>query len=168
MSDVEVLARVEQRRKWTQAEKAALLAEVDAAGSKIRTVARRHGISERVLYNWRSAKRAAQTCQGIIGPESPIVSMEVSPRRLVGGECNHRSETTRRDRGVTLSAMSSRSQAADNDAPADVLAEGQRVLDEWDAQYRKVLDQHYARELHSEDNKKLGQAVTRLLAKRRI
>jgi len=59
MSDVEVLARVERRRKWTPAEKAALLAEVEAAGGKVRCVARRHGISESVLYNWRSARKAA-------------------------------------------------------------------------------------------------------------
>ena len=59
MSEVEVLARVERRRKWTQAEKAALLAEVDAAGGKVLPVARRHGISESVLYNWRCARKAA-------------------------------------------------------------------------------------------------------------
>lgn len=59
MSEVEVLARVERRRKWTQEEKAALLCEVEAAGGKVRPVARRYGISESVLYNWRSARKAA-------------------------------------------------------------------------------------------------------------
>jgi transposase len=59
MSEVEVLARVERRRKWTREEKAALLAEVEAAGGKVRRVARRHGISESVLYNWCSARKAA-------------------------------------------------------------------------------------------------------------
>lgn len=59
MSEVEILARIERRRKWTPEEKAALLAEVEAAGGKVRRVARRHGISESVLYNWRSARKAA-------------------------------------------------------------------------------------------------------------
>ncbi len=59
MAEAEVLAKVERRRKWTQEEKAALLAEVEAAGGKVRPVARRHGISESVLYNWRSAMKAA-------------------------------------------------------------------------------------------------------------
>lgn len=59
MSEVEVLARVERRRKWTQEEKAALLGEVESAGGKVGPVARRHGISESVLYNWRSARKAA-------------------------------------------------------------------------------------------------------------
>jgi len=67
MSEVEVLARVERRRKWTQEEKAALLAEVEAAGGKVRRVARRHGISESVLYNWRSARKAALEAAGCSG-----------------------------------------------------------------------------------------------------
>ena len=56
MWEVELLARVERRRKWTQEEKAALLGEVEAAGGKVRPVARRHGISERVLYNCRATR----------------------------------------------------------------------------------------------------------------
>lgn len=59
MSDVEIVARVERRRKWTIREKAALLAEVEAEGGKVKLVARRHRISESLLYNWRSAWKAA-------------------------------------------------------------------------------------------------------------
>jgi transposase len=50
---------VERRRKWSAQDKAALLAEVEAAGGKVRVVARRHGISESVLYNWRAARQAS-------------------------------------------------------------------------------------------------------------
>ena len=35
MSDVEIVARVERRRKWTIEEKAALIAEVEAEGGKV-------------------------------------------------------------------------------------------------------------------------------------
>jgi transposase len=59
LADVEIIARVERRRKWTAQEKAALLAEVEAEGGRVMVVARRHRISESVLYNWRSAWRAA-------------------------------------------------------------------------------------------------------------
>ena len=72
MSDVEVLARVERRRRWTPAEKAALLTEVEADGGKIRPVARRHGISESVLYNWLAAKKAA--LEAGAGSSEPITS----------------------------------------------------------------------------------------------
>jgi len=57
---VEIMARVERRRKWTAAEKAALLAELEAEGGKVAVVARRHRVSESLLYNWRSAWRAAE------------------------------------------------------------------------------------------------------------
>ena len=68
MSEVDILGRVERRRVWTAQEKAALLAEIDAEGGKVRLVARRHRISESVLYNWRSARKAAAVAMG--APES--------------------------------------------------------------------------------------------------
>jgi transposase-like protein len=40
-------------------EPAALLAEVEAEGGKVKLVARRHRMSESLLYNWRSAWKAA-------------------------------------------------------------------------------------------------------------
>jgi transposase len=51
---------VARRRQWTPEEKAALMAEVDAEGGRVLMVARRHGISKSLLYNWRSAWKAAK------------------------------------------------------------------------------------------------------------
>jgi transposase len=68
VAEVEIVARVERRRKWTEAEKAALLAEVEAEGGKVSVVARRHRVSESLLYNWRSAVRAAATAQADATP----------------------------------------------------------------------------------------------------
>jgi transposase len=59
VSEVEILARVERRRKWSIEEKAALIAEVEAEGGKVKLVAQRHRISESLLYNWRAAWKAA-------------------------------------------------------------------------------------------------------------
>ena len=64
MSDVEILARVERRRKWSIEEKAALIAEVEAEGGKVKLVAQRHRISESLLYNWRAAWKAAAAAAG--------------------------------------------------------------------------------------------------------
>jgi transposase len=50
MSEVDILGPSERRRMWSAQEKAALLAEIDAEGGKVRLVARRHQISESVLY----------------------------------------------------------------------------------------------------------------------
>ena len=79
MSDVDILGRVERRRVWAAEEKAALLAEIDAAGGKVRLVARRHRISESVLYNWRSARKAAAVAMG--APEN----VEFIPVGLIEG-----------------------------------------------------------------------------------
>jgi transposase len=70
VADVEIVARVERRRKWSEREKAALLAEVDAAGGKVSVVARRHRVAESLLYNWRAARKAAAsaTAAGEMGP----------------------------------------------------------------------------------------------------
>jgi transposase len=59
LGDVEIIARVERRRRWTSEEKVALLAEVEAEGGRVSAVARRHRISDSLLYNWRSAFKAA-------------------------------------------------------------------------------------------------------------
>ena len=67
MSGSEIITR---RRKWQPAEKAALLAEVEVEGGKVVVVARRHGISESLLYNWRSARKA--TVPAMCAAASPV------------------------------------------------------------------------------------------------
>lgn len=64
MAEADILVPSDRRRTWKAAEKAALLAEIDAEGGKVRLVARRHGISESLLYNWRSARKAAAVAMG--------------------------------------------------------------------------------------------------------
>lgn len=70
--DGEIVARVERRRQWTLEEKAALMAEVEAEGGQVSAVARRHGISKSLLYNWRSAWRAA--ARAVAARAAPAVS----------------------------------------------------------------------------------------------
>ena len=70
MERVEVIARTERRRQWTVQEKAQLLAETDLPGSSVTEVARRHGIAESVLYDWRAKrKRAAKRLAALAAPE---------------------------------------------------------------------------------------------------
>ena len=64
MGAIEIVSRVERRRKWLPEDKAALLAEIEAEGGRVKLVARRHGISESLLYNWRSAWKAAAAMHG--------------------------------------------------------------------------------------------------------
>jgi transposase len=59
LGEVEILPLVERRRKWTEEEKGALLAEVEAEGGKVLVVARRHRVAESLLNTWRAAYKAA-------------------------------------------------------------------------------------------------------------
>jgi transposase len=88
--DGEIVSRVERRRKWSVEEKAALLAEVEAEGGKVAVIARRHQISGSLLYNWRSAWRAAAFAArapaamafvplGVIGPAKDGGPVQLAP-----------------------------------------------------------------------------------------
>ena len=83
MAEVEILEPSDRRRIRSAQEKAALLAEIDAEGGKVRLVARRHGISESLLYNWRSARKAAAVAMG--APEDvefvPVGVVKAKPPR---------------------------------------------------------------------------------------
>jgi transposase len=93
LSDIDILGPLDRRRVRTAQEKAALLAEVDAEGGKVRLVARRHNISESLIYNWRSARKAAAVAMGapenvefipagiIEGPVSRVITAAVSAAR---------------------------------------------------------------------------------------
>ena len=61
---VEIIGRTERRREFSDAEKAAILAEADADGVSVRQVAERHDIAESLIYNWRSARRQAGPSPG--------------------------------------------------------------------------------------------------------
>jgi len=85
LSDVATIGRVEPRRRWTAQEKAALLAEVEAAGGKVTIVARRHRISASLLYNWRAARKAASAMPpafiplGVVGGSSARAAVTLTP-----------------------------------------------------------------------------------------
>ena len=70
MSEAEIIT---SRRRWTAEQKAALLAEVEAEGGRVAAVARRHGLSESLLYNWRAAWKAAAS----VSPPEPMQFMPV-------------------------------------------------------------------------------------------
>jgi transposase len=86
---------VERRRQWTAEQKAALVAEVEAEGGQVSVVARRHGVSASLLYNWRSAWKAARSTAvrpaefvqlGVVAdatgesPRVPMAAAAVCPR----------------------------------------------------------------------------------------
>lgn len=57
MGDKQVIMRTERRRKWTDDERAQILADCNRPGVTIREVARRHEVAESLVYGWRAAMR---------------------------------------------------------------------------------------------------------------
>jgi transposase-like protein len=74
---------VERRREWTPEGKAPLMAEVEAEDAQISVVAQRHGISKSLLYNWRSAwKAAGLTVRARAVPPAEFVQLWRRRRRI--------------------------------------------------------------------------------------
>jgi transposase len=53
----------ETRRRWSEAEKRAVVAEADWPGVNISAVARRHGIKPSLLFRWRRLARDGEDRQ---------------------------------------------------------------------------------------------------------
>ncbi|GIL04944.1 hypothetical protein FBR04_21360 [Betaproteobacteria bacterium PRO7] len=53
---VEVLA-VQRRRRWTAAEKLAMVRETHEAGMSVSLVARKHGVNPNQIFHWRKLER---------------------------------------------------------------------------------------------------------------
>jgi transposase len=90
---VEVLTGAPRRRRWSAAEKAAIVAESWAPGAVASTIALRHGLHRNQLYMWRRELRSdALTNPGVampdfvpIVPESRAVSRTAAIEIEIGG-----------------------------------------------------------------------------------
>ncbi|SER54084.1 IS66-like element accessory protein TnpA [Sphingobium sp. YR768] len=60
MGRIEVITRTERRRKYSPAERDAIMREADAPDVTVREVAKRHDIAESLIYSWRTARRQAE------------------------------------------------------------------------------------------------------------
>ena len=63
MAMLEILG-VERRRRWSDAVKASILAEVGVDGWTVADVARRHDVTRQHLYQWRRDLRQKGLCPG--------------------------------------------------------------------------------------------------------
>jgi len=60
MGRIEVITLTERRRKYSPAERHAIMREADAPDVTVREVAKRHDIAESLIYSWRTARRQAE------------------------------------------------------------------------------------------------------------
>lgn len=80
---VEVLTGDERRRRWSVAEKAAIVAESLAPGAVTSSVALRHGLHRNQLYAWRREFRSAVVADAGV-PEPAFVPIVVQERVAAG------------------------------------------------------------------------------------
>jgi transposase len=66
---VEVLGGLERRRRWSQDDKARIVEETLAPGTKVTEVARRNGVAASVVFTWR---RQARTVEQIGAHFAPV------------------------------------------------------------------------------------------------
>src|SRR5918998_5274318 len=74
---VEVLTGAPRRRRWSAAEKAAIVAESFAPGAVASTIAPRHGLHRNQLYMWRRELRSgALANSGVALPDFVPIALE--------------------------------------------------------------------------------------------
>jgi transposase len=104
---VEVLTGAPRRRRWSAAEKAAIVAESLAPGAVASTVALRHGLHRNQLYMWRRELRSgALANRGLALPDFvPIVPESRAACRAAVIEIEIGGAVLRADAGVELALL---------------------------------------------------------------
>jgi transposase-like protein len=69
------------RRRWSEDEKRALVAETFVEGQTVNAVARRHNISRSMLFGWRKQYREALKCTA-----PPTTAIGFTPVTIAGAE----------------------------------------------------------------------------------
>jgi len=104
---IEVLTGTPRRRRWSAAEKAAIVAESLAPGAVASTVALRHGLHRNQLYMWRRELRSgALATRGIAMPDFvPIVPENRAASRAAVIEIEIGGAVLRADAGADLAFL---------------------------------------------------------------
>ena len=104
---VEILTGTPRRRRWSAAEKAAIVAESLAPGAVASTVALRHGLHRNQLYMWRRELRSgALANRSIAMPDFvPIMPENRAASRTAAIEIEIGGAVLRADAGIDLAFL---------------------------------------------------------------
>ena len=104
---IEVLTGTPRRRRWSAAEKAAIVAESLAPGAVASTVALRHGLHRNQLYMWRRELRSGALAKaGAVLPDFvPIVPERRSASGAAAIEIEIGGAVLHTDAGVDLAFL---------------------------------------------------------------
>ena len=108
---IEVLTGTPRRRRWSAAEKAAIVAESFAPGAVSSTIALRHGLHRNQLYAWRHAWRqelrsSAVANAGVSLPDFvPVAAERRAASRTAAIEIEIGGAVLRADTGIDLTFL---------------------------------------------------------------
>ena len=103
---VEVLTGAPRRRRWSAAEKAAIVAESWRPGAVASTVALRHGLHRNQLYMWRREVRSGALAKaGALPDFVPVVAESRAVSRTAAIEIEIGGAVLRADAGVELAFL---------------------------------------------------------------
>jgi len=69
-----------RRRRWSEEDKARIVAECEAPGSSVSLVARRHDLNTNLLFSWRRRLRGRRRALGAVG----FVPAVIAPQESTG------------------------------------------------------------------------------------
>jgi transposase len=81
----EILVGPERRRRWSDDEKARIIEESLRPGAQVADIARRHGVSRSLLYNWRREARCAPVSPVAPPPPDFVPVLLSAPEEPQGG-----------------------------------------------------------------------------------
>lgn len=121
---------IERRRRWSAEAKARLIEETLVPGAVVSEVARRHGVSQSLLFTWRRQARTETPTEGagsILLPveiESSAATTEDAHRRVVANRRRWASGM------IEIELGSGKRVRVDNEFDADALRRVLSVLDD--------------------------------------
>jgi len=74
---IEVITSVERRRRWTTAQKVAIVEETMRPGQSVSSVARLHGIAPNMLFAWK-----LRMLEGVMWPDMVVLFESLIERPL--------------------------------------------------------------------------------------
>src|SRR5215472_9076039 len=74
-----------RRRRWSEEDKARIVAECEASGSSVSLVARRHDLNANLLFSWRRRLRGRQRAAGTVGFVPAIIRPQKPPAEHSSG-----------------------------------------------------------------------------------
>ncbi|WP_445490947.1 IS66-like element accessory protein TnpA [Rhodopseudomonas sp. RCAM05734] len=128
---LEVFTGAGRRRTWSEADKARVVAEIEASGDSVSGVARRHGLSPQQLFGWRRQVKEARAVASKDDEPRFVPAVIDGPPSDTAGHLQRKTRRQHRDEppaGMIEVAIDGVTVRIGAGAPADTIAAVLRAL----------------------------------------